>query len=334
MRELEVPQIVARAIVIAADEHPPREVSIFREEDVNKAEVMAEVINDSLDLAHADMGLLGYFSSDPDPTKCVLQFSGGKDSLACLYLLRPYWDRLTVMWTNTGAAFPETLELMSRIRAMVPHFVEVKGDQPGHVALMGLPVDVVPVRNTAVGQMIQPNHDVLLQSYLECCAASFWLPMQNAVMGLGATLIIRGQRAAEARRAPIQSGHIDNGIMIRFPIENWSERQVYDFLRRKGVDVPAHYEYTKTSLDCWSCTAYLDENQGRMQYMREKHPVLWKQYEPRLREVRAAVLAELAHVDAALAVAEENRDDTHQAESIKPQNSGGLAAQNRMDEAR
>lgn len=271
-------------------------------EDLQIQLAEAEQINDFLDLAHTDIGLVGYFLNDPDPTKCVLQFSGGKDSLACLYLLRPYWDRLTVMWTNTGAAFPETLELMSRIRAMVPHFIEVKGDQPGHVALMGMPADIVPVRNTAVGQMIQPNHDVLLQSYLECCAASFWLPMQRAVIELGATLIIRGQRAAEARRAPIQSGHIVEGIMIRFPIEKWSEQQVFDFLRRKGVEVPAHYEYTKTSLDCWSCTAYLDENQGRMRYMREKHPALWKEVRGRLRLVAEAARVELAHVEAALQV--------------------------------
>lgn len=36
--------------------------------------------------------------------RVVLFFSGGKDSLTCLLLLRPYWDRLTVCWINTGAA--------------------------------------------------------------------------------------------------------------------------------------------------------------------------------------------------------------------------------------
>jgi len=33
----------------------------------------------------------------------VLQLSGGKDSLACLYLLKPKWDDLIVAWVNTGA---------------------------------------------------------------------------------------------------------------------------------------------------------------------------------------------------------------------------------------
>lgn len=259
-------------------------------------------INDMLDLARADMGLIAYFNHYPDPSKCVLQFSGGKDSLACLYLLRAYWEFLTVMWCNPGAAFPETIEQMSRIREMVPHFIEVKGNQPEYIELMGLPADIVPVRNTAVGKMVHPGDGVLLQSYLDCCAASFWLPIQQAVLELGATLVIRGQRKAEARRAPISSGYTDNGIQIRFPIEDWSDQQVFDFLRRKGVELPKHYEYTEKSLECWSCTAYMDESPGRIRYMKDKHPLLWKEYEPRLRQVREAVRAELTHLDAALLV--------------------------------
>lgn len=236
--------------------------------------------------------------------KVVLQISGGKDSLACLHLLQPYWDRITVAWVNTGAAFPETVDLMSRIRAMVPHFNEVKSNQPDYVALMGMPADVVPVRNTAVGHLMQPGGGVLVQPYWECCGANIWQPMQRAVLESGATLIIRGQRADEKRRAPISSGYTESGLTIWFPIEAWTACDAFDYLRSRGAEVPKHYEYTATSLDCTTCTAFLDENMGKMRYMRDKHPVLWKQLEPRLRQVRDAARAELAHVEAALQVDE------------------------------
>lgn len=258
------------------------------------------MIEDLNDLALADGWLSGYFTNASDPSKAVLQFSGGKDSLACLYLMRPYWDMLTVMWCNTGAAFPETIELMSRIRAMVPHFIEVRGDQPAHIAQMGLPADIVPVRNSAVGKMFHPSDGVLLQSYLECCLGSFWLPMQNATVDLGAKIIIRGQRKADARRAPIYSGYVENGIMIRLPIEKWSEQQVFDYLRRKGIEIPAHYEYTKSSIDCWSCTAFADESNGKMRYMRDKHPAMWEELRGRLRLVVEAAQHELDYVKANL----------------------------------
>ena len=50
----------------------------------------------------------------------ALQLSGGRDSIACLYLLKPYWDRLTVYWLDTGAAFPETVSLMQQVRDKPP----------------------------------------------------------------------------------------------------------------------------------------------------------------------------------------------------------------------
>ena len=36
----------------------------------------------------------------------VLQFSGGKDSTALMYLARPWLDRITVIFGETGATFP------------------------------------------------------------------------------------------------------------------------------------------------------------------------------------------------------------------------------------
>ena len=39
--------------------------------------------------------------------KIALMFSGGRDSLACLELYRDYLDKMTLIWVNTGANFPE-----------------------------------------------------------------------------------------------------------------------------------------------------------------------------------------------------------------------------------
>jgi phosphoadenosine phosphosulfate reductase len=52
--------------------------------------------------------------------RIVLQFSGGKDSLASLQMVRDHWAKITVAWVNSGDVFPETIELMDTVRARVP----------------------------------------------------------------------------------------------------------------------------------------------------------------------------------------------------------------------
>lgn len=228
----------------------------------------------------------------------VLQFSGGKDSLACLYLMRPYWDKLIVIWMNSGAAYPETVKQMESIRELVPRFIEVKADQPKHIALHGYPADVVPTAHTSFGAYFRPVGQ-LIQPWSSCCWANLWAPMQEATLKTGAKIVIRGQRRDEPRPSPIRSGHVENGITYLFPLEDWSEADVFRFLQEEGVSTPESYTWAGTSLDCWSCTAFLDERQQELRNMPNVHPELWPEVKRRLSVIRDAVDADRAYMEVA-----------------------------------
>lgn len=187
----------------------------------------------------------------------VLQLSGGKDSLACLYLLRPRWAGITVAWVNTGMAFPETLEQMQHIRALVPHFLEIHSTQ--NIRSHGYPADVVPL-------------DVGFQSRYGCCAHALWQPMHEAMKAMGAKVVIRGQKCADHLKGPLKSGTVIEGIEYQFPLEDWTDAEVYAYLKEIGVKLPANYALMSTGLDCWNCTAYLDAERGRLKYLRQFHP--------------------------------------------------------------
>jgi 3'-phosphoadenosine 5'-phosphosulfate sulfotransferase (PAPS reductase)/FAD synthetase len=231
--------------------------------------------------------------------QAILQFSGGKDSLACLHLLREHWDRLTVMWVNTGAAFPETVKQMQEVAKLVK-FVEVKSDQPAHLKEFGPPADCVPVRASPFGRWAMQSDEPPIQSSLECCHANLWAPMAKAVKESGIRLVIRGQRRADVDRSPIRSGQVVDGIEYWFPIEDWKEDRVRSYLSDIGVRLPAHYSYVNSSLDCWSCTAYRDHVVGRMEYMKAQHPDLHAQVLPMLRRIKDGVSSEMAYVERAL----------------------------------
>jgi phosphoadenosine phosphosulfate reductase len=233
----------------------------------------------------------------------VLHFSGGKDSLATLYLMRPHWDDITVMWCNTGDAFPETRLQMDAIKQMVPHFIEVKSDQPAQTARNGYPSDALSAWDAPLGVAFFEGRPYRAQSPLGCCMENIWNPTLRATRMLGATLVIRGQRNSEALKSNIRSGHVEDGVEYLFPIEDWTEEQVRTYLQEQSVPLPPHYTYTNSSLDCQHCTGYLFEPAaaGRFVYLRNKHPELHKDVVRRVRDNTMAVAWETRHAQAILA---------------------------------
>jgi 3'-phosphoadenosine 5'-phosphosulfate sulfotransferase (PAPS reductase)/FAD synthetase len=223
----------------------------------------------------------------------VLQFSGGKDSLACLFLLRPRWDAITVLWTNPGTPFPETVAIMERVKALVPHFVEVRTDVTSDIASHGMPVDVVPFQQTGLGKAITSADGPKLRTWYECCRTNVWIPMDAATRKLGATVVYRGQRNSEQYKSPLPSGTVVDGVRYVFPIADWTDSQVTEYLTSLG-EMPEYYAHVDKGLDCVNCTAYLDEKQRLFKYMKSRHPEKYAAVIDALQSIRVVTEKQLA----------------------------------------
>ena len=200
--------------------------------------------------------------------RIALQVSGGRDSIACLYLLKPYWDRLTVYWLDTGAAYPETVSLISEIADMVPHFARIEGRQPQVIAQFGLPTDILPVSSTPMG-IAGSGKGVAMQDRYSCCLRSIMMPLHERMVKDGITLLIRGQKNADRLKSIVRSGEVHNGIEYLFPIEQWDARQVMRFLEDEGAPIPRFYEMLNGAPDCMTCSAWWEE--GAVKYLRRYH---------------------------------------------------------------
>ena len=231
-------------------------------------------------------------------------YSGGKDSLACLHLLKDYLPQLTVVWGNTGANFPEIEESMRVLAGQVPSFLEVVSDQPISVRERGHPTDVLPVDYSIHGQKYSTEKPLLLRNYMDCCAENLWKPLADAVKRHGFTAVIRGQRADESHGAPITSGHIEDGVEYVFPIEGWTEQQVLQYLQAQGVETNNRLGMAHSSLDCWDCTAYCNHSKERMAYIKANHPEKHVHVVALLKQIDNAVTEQMSGVRALLA--EEN----------------------------
>jgi 3'-phosphoadenosine 5'-phosphosulfate sulfotransferase (PAPS reductase)/FAD synthetase len=193
----------------------------------------------------------------------VLQFSGGIDSLACLELLKNERG-LHVVTVSTDGSYPERDAYLKMVADRHPHipFMTIMSDRD--LKEYGHPVDVVPMRYTGLGNMIEDT-PVKYQSAFECCARGFWYPMMDTMIRMGATEVFRGQRRDDLLKSPIKDGHVEGPITYRFPIYDWTRGQVAHYVKVNCPDlVPEYYSTELTSRDCWDCTAYLRDNAARI----------------------------------------------------------------------
>lgn len=224
----------------------------------------------------------------------MLQFSGGKDSRALLHMFKDQLESIIVAWCDSGAAHDETVIDMQKIAKKVPHFLIVRGNQPKQVEQNGYPSDVVPINYTPLGRnLVKSAGEFKVQSTFDCCSANVWKPLHNAVTMLGIKTVIRGQRNDEVySNKSVTDGKVVDGITYRAPLANWTEAQVFEYLKKNAVSVPDYYKSEGHGRDCWSCTGYLSQS-GRIKNL----PVAQKaEVMRRLEHIHRAVEQESVHL--------------------------------------
>jgi 3'-phosphoadenosine 5'-phosphosulfate sulfotransferase (PAPS reductase)/FAD synthetase len=223
----------------------------------------------------------------PNHKKTALQFSGGKDSLALVYLLRPHWDQITLYHVDTGDLLPEVLEIVAQIEAMVPSFVRIKTDSHEWRERWGYPSDLVPASCSPLGVKIGMSDRRLVDRF-DCCAFNIMVPMHERALQDGCTLVIRGTKRADMKRLPAENGPTGLGYDLWLPLLDWSHEDVFTYLRSVGAPICRVYEHRVNAPECATCPAWW--NEGRAAYLKKYHPELFVLYAERLRLVAKEVI--------------------------------------------
>jgi phosphoadenosine phosphosulfate reductase len=221
----------------------------------------------------------------------ALQFSGGKDSLACLYLLKDQLDAITVYWLNTGDGCPETRAVIDAVRDWIPHFVEITTDVRGWRETNGHPSDLVPAKAHAVG-MAYGLCDFKLTTRMDCCWHNLMLPMHQRMVEDGVDLVIRGTKKADTGTVPAEGKTDFYDVLL--PVVDWTHDQVFDYLDACAAPKNAIYEHFRgiSAPECFGCTAWWDD--GKAEYLRHLHPEFLPTYQNNLRRIAGALASHLS----------------------------------------
>lgn len=178
----------------------------------------------------------------------VLEFSGGRDSLAALQLLQPWPDNLHVAHLDTCDAPPETVKLVRETAARFgDRFHVVRSSSYAVRAEYGHPSPIIMSDKPFFTEA------PLMQTQFECCLRTTMLPLHQYVLGLGATMIIRGQRDSDCHKNPAEHLSVNDGVVIAYPVQDKTDEELDAIC---GSQLPSFYEFTSDAPDCMTCTGY------------------------------------------------------------------------------
>lgn len=200
--------------------------------------------------------------------KTALALSGGKDSLACFFLMKDELD--CAIYVDTGFSYPETRALVAMVAQSLPVYT-VYSARAAQNDEYGIPSDVVPVNWTHFGQAVTTKKPAMIQPYLQCCFSNMAEPLFAKAKELQITHLVTGQRQEDTHRSTARHGETVEGLVRMNPLEAWSKEQVLSYLA-SHMTLPAHFRLTHSSLDCYDCPAYAAETQDRVAWTELHHP--------------------------------------------------------------
>lgn len=222
--------------------------------------------------------------------RIAFQLSGGKDSVACLYLLRPYAHRFTVYHVDAGDEPPETKAVLAECRKVCGEYVEMKSDSRAWIAQHGYPSDIVPTFSRPLGRLLGFGK-LPLSDRFDCCFQNHMRPMYERMKADGITLVIRGQKNVDMPTVPLKSGALMDGFEFLYPLEDWTDSDVFEYLKTARAPVHPAYETIREGVDCMHCTAWWDK--GLVNWLRVAHPNSHDFVAGKHAEIREAIAAQM-----------------------------------------
>jgi phosphoadenosine phosphosulfate reductase len=208
----------------------------------------------------------------------ALAFSGGKDSIVLLDLCRPYREKMTVVWVDTGFAFPHIREhILAATRGF--RFCVIKHDVVARWFKEGLPTELLPIDHWN-GASTKPKSP-RLQSWKSCC----WQRIAgnaDLLVAKGFNCLLTGQRKGDGHTAAKfqQVGR----LFIPAPLWDWGDIHIQEYLKFRDLKLADHADKASSSMECWICPAALTKN--RINFIKAFYPDNWLQ----VQELRETIL--------------------------------------------
>ncbi|NOQ55732.1 MAG: phosphoadenosine phosphosulfate reductase family protein [Nanohaloarchaea archaeon] len=192
----------------------------------------------------------------------TIAFSGGKDSLVVLELLKDLTTKFEIIFIDTGLEFPETIDYIAMMQKRLKKKIRLlksNKDFYSEAETFGPPA----------------------KDYRWCCKTHKLAPVAEYVSlnyPLGC-LTFEGKRKNESFSRAMSKREDSNpfvpGQISAYPILDWRALEVWFFILSKKLRYNKLYEMGFERVGCWMCPSGLD---CELQNMRDLHPDKFKKF--------------------------------------------------------
>jgi phosphoadenosine phosphosulfate reductase len=166
------------------------------------------------------------------------------DGVALIDMAYEIDPNVEVFSVDTGRLPEETHELIARLRDRYP----------------GLNLKVLSPDGTEIGNMVSKHGTNLFYKEVDlrllCCQVRKVRPLTKHLAGLDAwiTGLRRDQWASRTNIRKVEIDH-DHGAIVKLnPLAEWTEDEVWDYVRERDVPYHSLYDQGYTSIGCAPCT--------------------------------------------------------------------------------
>jgi phosphoadenosine phosphosulfate reductase len=174
----------------------------------------------------------------------TLASSLGAEDMVLTDLLAKHAPGISIFSLDTGRLNPETYDLLAKVQETYGDRVELRVFYP---------------QAEAIQQYVEANGINAFYNSVDlrkaCCGIRKVEPLKRALAGHKAWITgMRRQQAVTRKDMPFEEYDADHGLMKFNPLADWTEKEVWQYIRDNNVPYNALHDQHYPSIGCAPCT--------------------------------------------------------------------------------
>jgi phosphoadenosine phosphosulfate reductase len=181
---------------------------------------------------------------EADYAPATLASSLGAEDMVLTDLVAKHAPGISIFSLDTGRLNPETYDLLANVQETYGDKVELRVFYPDAQAIQ---------------QYVEMNGINAFYNSVDlrkaCCGIRKVEPLKRALAGHKAWITgMRRQQAVTRKDMPFEEHDADHGLMKFNPLADWTEKEVWQYLRDNNVPYNALHDQHYPSIGCAPCT--------------------------------------------------------------------------------